>query len=196
MPQELSELNNSARHTAVISDVPAMFWKLAWDIDQFDDIQRSDPDLVEPLAFAAINVCVSAASLRDWVATAFVAKRRSEGRKTSKKEVVDHIYRHVQQQQMCEAIANTAKHSRFSEGDWLGGSVIIDSVEPSEDDPGGLILRHLHADGAYNSIALNAFMSLEMNWWGELQNLGFAFPRIGPEWRQRRIRRIFGKRPI
>jgi hypothetical protein len=37
-----------------------MFSKLAWDADIFRDIQISYPDEPEPLAFAAINVCVSA----------------------------------------------------------------------------------------------------------------------------------------
>jgi hypothetical protein len=178
------------RHTAVISNVPGMFWKLAWDIDQFDDIQRNDPILGDPLAFAAINVCISASSLRGWAVAAVVAKQRLEGKKIEEKQVSDHIYQHVEQQRMCEAIANTAKHSRFREAEWQGGHVRIDYEEPTEDDPGGLILRHIHEDGAFTSIALNAFMCLERNWWGELQNLGFAFPHTDPEWRQRRIREL------
>lgn len=175
------------RHTVVISDVPSMYWKLVWDIDQFGEIQRFDSELVEPLAFSAINVCISAASLRDWVATAYVARQRSAGKKIQRDEVIEHIYSHVRQQKMCEAIANTAKHSSFSEGQWSGGFVRIDFDEPTEDSSGGFILRHVHEDGAFTSIALNAFDSLRRNWWGELQNLGFAFPNTVPAWQQLRL---------
>ncbi len=182
-----------SRHTVVVSDVESMFWKLSWDIIQFDDLQRNQPDLIEPLAYAAINVCIAASSLRDWAVSAFVSKTRESGRKVTEAEVVKHIHAHVLQQAMCEAIANTAKHSRFNEGQWVGGSVRVEFDEPSEDDPGGLILRHIHEDGAYSGIALNAFMNLESNWWGVLQNLGFAFPRTPPEWRQRQLRAIFGR---
>lgn len=89
---------------------------------------------------------------------------------------------------MCEAIANTAKHSRFDEGRWRDGFVRIDFDAPTEDNPGGIILRLMNVDGPFTSIALNAFMLLERNWWAELQNLGFAFPNIDPEWRQRRYK--------
>lgn len=183
-----------SRHTVVISDVPSMYWKLVWDIDQFGEIQRYDSELMEPLAFSAINVCISASSLRDWVVTAYVARQRSEDRKAQRDQVIEHIYRHISQQKMCEAIANTAKHSRFNEGQWTGGSVRIDFDEPTEDAPGGFILRHVHEDGVFSSIALNAFDSLRRNWWGELQNLGFAFPNTAPAWQQVRLQRLFGPR--
>ena len=104
---------NPARHTVVISDVVSMYWKLSWDIQQFDEIQRDYPEVVEPLAYAAINVCISALSLRDWTVAAFVAKSRADGKKVNESMVVDHIHKHILQQAMCEAIANTAKHARF-----------------------------------------------------------------------------------
>ena len=72
----------------------------------------------------------------------------------------------------------------------------MDVDEPSEEDEGGLILRHIYDNGQYSSVALNSFMYLETNWWGELQNLGFAFPRAPPEWRQRQLRAIFGNLDI
>ena len=190
-----SSEDTPTRHTVVLSDVESMYWKLTWDIQQFNDIQRNSPDFVEPLAYAAINVCIAARSLRDWTVSTFVEQRRAEKRPIKESDVVDHILAHVTQQGMCEAIANTAKHARFHEGKWARGSVRVDIAEPNEDDPGGLILRHLHEDGAWPSLALNAFMSLESNWWGELQNLGFAFARTPPAWRQRQIQEIFGKAP-
>lgn len=192
MTEPSPDIATPAQHTVVISDVPSMFWKLAWDIDQFDDIQRNGPDIVEPLAFAAINVCFSATSLGEWVAAAYVTRIRSEGGTAKRDEIIKQIHQRIPQQKICDAIANTAKHSRFHEGKWSGGSARIDLDKPDEDSPGGHILRHVHANGATTKVALNEFMSLEQNWWNELQNLGFTFPYIGPEWRQHRIRRIFG----
>lgn len=183
-------------HTAVIADVPTMWEKLTWDIAQFDDIQRSSPDLREPLGFAAINVCISASSLRDWTVAAFVRKRRGLGQTVDQQRVIDHIYAHVPQQRMCEAIANTAKHSRFNAAQWPDGIVRLDWEEESESDPPGYVLRHIHAGGAFDSIALNAFGDMQRSWWGELQNLGFAFSANphGFEWQQRRLRDFFGER--
>lgn len=192
MPRTPESSELPKRHTVVVSDVESMFWKLYWDIHQFDEIQRNDPYVVEPLAYAAINVCIAASSLRAWTVSAFVSDRRALGKKVTESEVISHIHHHVSQQAMCEAIANTAKHSRFNEGQWVGGSVRIDFEEPSEDDPGGLILRHIHRDGAYSGVALNAFINLESNWWAELQNLGYSFPRTPPEWMQRKLRAMFG----
>lgn len=169
-----------------------MFAKLQWDIDQFDEIQREMPDIAEPLGFAAINVCISASSLRNWTVAAFIQRCRSEGKPVRERDVVDHIYAHIQQQQMCEDIANTAKHSGFAERQWLGGSVSINFDEASEDSPGGYVLRHLHQSGKITSIALNAFAAMERCWWGELQNLGFAFPNTPPEWRRRKFAAAFG----
>lgn len=184
------------RHTAVITDVPMMWQKLAWDIDQFDDIQRSYPDMAEPLAFAAINVCISAASLADWASAAFISRRRAEGRPIGRAEVLAHIHATVPQQVMCEAIANTAKHSRFDEREWVGGEVRLDWSDGNEDEPPGYLLRHIHADNQIESVALNAFGVLERNWWGALQTMGFALPATHSlEWRQRRLQGIFGTRP-
>ena len=95
---------------------------------------------------------------------------------------------------MCEALANAAKHSRFAERDWAGGQVRMGWSEGGEDDPPGYVLRHVHADGGYESIALNAFGSLEAAWWSELKRLGFVLARHKHdfEWRQRRVRLAFG----
>lgn len=190
-PQDGPEL-----HTAVITDVPSMWQKLAWDVDQFDEIQRSYPDLAEPLGFAALNVCIAAASLRDWAVGAVLKLRRSQGHRPKEREVIDHIHQHVTQQRMCEAIANTAKHSRLTAGQWPDGSVRMTWHEASEDEPPGYVLRHIHADGVYESLALNAFGNLVTNWWGELQNLGFAFPGGSAqfEWKQRKLQAMFDGR--
>jgi hypothetical protein len=183
------------KHTAIIGDVETMWQKLVWDIHQFDQIQRSNPDLREPLGFAAINVCIAAASLADWAVSSVVSRRREEGQPTTDAAVRAHIHAHVHQQAMYEAIANTAKHARLQDGLWPDGEVRIDWNDASEDDPPGFILRHVHP-GGIQSIALNAFGVLQRNWWGELQNLGFPFSGniSGFEWWQRDIEAIFGRR--
>lgn len=183
------------KHTAIIGDVETMWQKLVWDSHQFDQIQRGNPDLKEPLGFAAINVCIAAASLADWTVASVVARRRDAGKPTTDAKVREHIYAHVPQQAMCEAIANTAKHARLKDGLWPDGEVRIDWEDASEDDPPGFFLRHVHPDGI-QSIALNAFGVLQRHWWGELQNLGFPFSgNIGEfEWWQRHVETIFGRR--
>lgn len=67
-------------------------------------------------------------------------------------------------------------------------------VDDSEDDPPGYVLRHIHADGQFESIALNAFSAMQRTWWGELQNLGFSFSGRAASfaWYQRHIAEMFG----
>lgn len=185
---------SASEHTVVITDVQNMFWKLAWDIKQFDEIQRNQPDFVAPLAYAAINVCIAATSLRDWVVSEVRSLRRDQGLADMREQAIrEQIYRYVPQQQMCEAIANTAKHSRLSEGDWQGGSVRVNFHEPDEWTPGGYMLMHIHGNQRHE-IGLNEFMALERCWWLALHQLGFAFQHSGPDWWQARLRSIFGDR--
>lgn len=196
MSRRNREAGDPRQHTAVISDVQSMWEKLTWDVVQFDELQRSMPDLPQPLGFAAINVCLSASSLRDWTATAWVKARRASGKPASRDEVVAYIYAHVPQQRMCEAIANTAKHSMLDTGGWPDGRVELVFEEGDDIMPPGYVLRHIHEGGQYDSIALNAFTTMQRCWWGALQNLGFAFSAnpIAFEWRQRQIRAVFGDR--
>jgi hypothetical protein len=191
MTRRTSTCELPSRHTVVVSDVESMFWKLTWNIHQFDQIQRTDPQVHEPLAYAAIDVCIAASSLCDWTAAAFVSKKRELGEQVTKADVTAQIDAAVPQQAMCRSIANTAKHSRFEEGDWAGGSVRIDSDPPSEEVPGGLFLRYVNNNGATTSIAANELQLLETNWYAALQTLGFTFPRTPPKWMQLHYQRIF-----
>ena len=103
------------------------------------------------------NQCLHRRSeLADWTVTSFVARKRDEGKPTTDADVRAHIHARVRQQGMCEAIANTAKHSRLKDRMWPDGEVRIDWNDASEDDPAGFILRHVHP-GGIQSIALNAF---------------------------------------
>ncbi|PCK77516.1 hypothetical protein [Rhizobium sophoriradicis] len=60
-----------------------MWEKLCWDVEQFQDIQRSYPQERQPLAFAAINVCIAAWSLEQWAKIEWIKKMRSEGKEVS-----------------------------------------------------------------------------------------------------------------
>lgn len=70
------------RHTVLIGNPVTMWEKLAWDIDEFQDIQRLAPDEREPLVYSAINVCIAAWSLENWVVATLKARWREEPDKT------------------------------------------------------------------------------------------------------------------
>lgn len=176
------------RHTVTIASVEDLYWKLVWDVLRLDDIQRGGTKDPEPLAYAAINVCIAAVSLRDWTVAALLGP---DATKAEKIGLYEKIRASVAAQVMCEAVANTAKHSSFREDRWIGGSLSIVDVPADEDDPGGLRLQ-LSPPQPSGGIALNAFLTMEEEWWTTLQNLGIGFPRRPPEWRQRQLRAIFG----
>ena len=91
-------------HTVVIGSAVDMWSKLAWDVDVFEDIQRSFPNEKQPLAYAAINVCIAAISLRDWVQAA--VKHRA-GDEWNKDAFFQDLRDAVPELVVCEAIANT-----------------------------------------------------------------------------------------
>ena len=148
-----------------------MWAKLAWDVDVFRDIQIGYPHEQQPLAYAAINACIAATSLRNWAETAVRSKARGDGRTFDKQRFDSDVTSAVPGQAMYEAIANTAKHSRFADGEWPGGRVSMDWQDGDEDSPPGWILRY-SADGAVVSgLSVNSFMSLPEVWWSHLRDL-------------------------
>lgn len=180
-------------HTAIIGDAGNMWSKLAWDADVCRDVQISYPSEQQPLAYAAINVCIAAWSLRNWVEGELIRRARTQG---AKFDIAAHrvaMNTAVPEQAMCEAIANTAKHARHEDGGWPGGQVSLDWQEGDEDCPEGFELRHLNGDGGGGALAVNSFHALCENWWKFLNTLGLAqeVPRT-PEWQQNKLRRIFG----
>jgi len=131
-------------HTAIVGDVAGMWSKLRWDADLFRDLQLAWPDEQEPLAYAAINVCIAASSLRDWV-KADLRRREPRADRPSPKDIVQEIWAAVPLQPMCEAIANSAKHSVLSDR-WDGTAVL--AWEEDEESPPGYVLRYSAADGS------------------------------------------------
>lgn len=181
-------------HTVVIGDPATMWAKLAWDVDNFSQLQRDYPDQIEPLAFAAVNVCIAAWSLRNWTWSAYSRRERAQGRIHTKQDFLTRLHAAVPEQPMCEAIANTAKHASLDESEWAGGLVRIDWHEASEDTPGTFILRQVDSEADGDTMGLSRFGDLERNWLDYLKALGFEAPRHvnDLEFRQRRLREIFG----
>ncbi len=184
------------RHTAVVGDVAAMWSKLAWDVDVFRDIQVGYPHEQQPLAYAAINVCIAATSLRNWAETAVRSDARASGRAFDRQGFDSDLTVAVPAQAMCEAIANTAKHSRFADGEWPGGRVSLEWEEGDEDSPPGWILRYGVEGAVIPSLSVNRFGSLPETWWAHLRDLGLVEGDFHlPEWQQNKLRRIFGHSP-
>ncbi|MFZ3005384.1 MAG: hypothetical protein WA047_04360 [Phenylobacterium sp.] len=170
-----------------------MWSKLAWDADVCRDVQISYPRERQPLAYAAINVCIAASSLRDWVISELTGRARAAGLKIDEKAHHKAMNAAVPEQAMCEAIANTAKHARHRDGGWPGGQVSLEWQEGDEDCPPGYMLHHLNGSGCAGALAVNSFEALCGNWWNFLRALDLAGDRSRtPEWQQNKLRRIFG----
>lgn len=183
-------MEEAKQHTVVIGTAVDMWSKLAWDVDVFDDIQRSYPDEALPLAYAAINVCIAATSLRDWVQAA--VKQRA-GNTWNKQDFFQDLRDAVPELAACEAIANTSKHSHFRSGGWVGGRVELIWDDGDEDAPSGYLLYHAASDRQSSCIALSRFTDLSRNWWKHLEHLGLTDGNTQvAEWYSNKMARIFG----
>jgi hypothetical protein len=185
-------MSQATKHTAIISDPVSMWSKLAWDADCFRDIQTSYPDEKEPLAYAAINVCIAAASLQDWVEE-FLKRMASDSCEPwDKNAFFNDVISAIPEQSACVAIANTSKHSNFRERRWLNGEVLLAYEEGDEDIPSGYVLYHVIAQSHSEGFALNRFDDLCRNWWAFLTARGLTQGHSGmPEWRSNKLNRIF-----
>lgn len=181
-------------HTAIIGDVVAMWEKLAWDVDQYQDIQRSCPHEKQPLSFAAINACVAAWSLEQWAKAAWMKRERLADKKVSEKQFYGLIGPLVPAQAICASIANTAKHAEHHDHEhWKGGEVRLDWDDGDEDVPSGFILYHVGPNQTKAASAYSTFEDVRNDWWTCLVTLGLATgPQRSPEFMQNKLRRIFG----
>lgn len=182
----------ATHHTVIIGDVAEMWSKLAWDADACRDLQVAYPSERQPLAYAAINVCIAAWSLRNWTEKALIDRASAGGAAFDKEGHRRAMNMAVPEQAMCEAIADTAKHARHRDGEWPGGRVSIDWQDGDEDCPPGYMLHHSLEGGPSGSLGVNSFQALCENWWKFLANLGLVQGRMPlPEWHQNKLRRIF-----
>lgn len=169
-----------------------MWSKLAWDADCFRDIQISYPDEREPLAYAAINVCIAAASLQDWVREHLKRTAEDAGISWEDNIFFKDVISSVPEQSACVAIANTSKHSEFRERRWRNGEVVLAYEEGDNDVPSGYVLYHAIAHSHSEGFALSRFDALCQNWWTFMTARGLTDGHSGtPEWRNKKLNLIF-----
>jgi len=169
-----------------------MWSKLAWDADCFRIIQTSYPDEREPLAYAAINVCIAAASLQDWVEKSLEHRAKQASDAWGQKSFFEDVISAVSEQSACVAIANTSKHSQFKERRWLNGEVLLAYEEGDEDVPSGYVLYHVISGSHSEGFALSRFDALCRNWWKFLVAHGLIDRQSGsPDWMNNKLNRIF-----
>lgn len=177
----------------IIGDAVKMWEKLVWDVDQYQDIQRSNPQERQPLAFAAINVCIAAWSLEQWAKTAWMKRERSCGSGASESDFHALVRQLVPYQRICVDIANTAKHARHRDESWEGGEARLEWQEADEDGPSTFLLMHVNKVGERKVLAYNTFEAVRNDWWKCLVSMGLATgPQYSPEFMQNKLRRIFG----
>lgn len=134
-------------HTLIIDDVRTAWEKMYWDVDVFGDVQRSFPEEHEPLAYAALNACVSASSLESWSFVAWKRQRRKKDCKTEDSEFYDLLETMIPHQGLCADVPNTTLHGDHREHCWLGGSLDLrydEADEADEDSPSGFVVLKLH----------------------------------------------------
>lgn len=188
-------MSEATKHTAIISDPASMWSKLAWDADCFRDIQTRYPDETEPLAYAAINVCIAAASLQDWVKEFLKRAAKKAGTPWDENSFFNDVRLAVPEQSACVAIANTSKHSAFQERRWLNGEVLLAYEEGDENIPSGYVLYHVIADSHSEGLALYRFESLCRNWWKFMTACGLTDGRSDmPTWKNNKLNRML--RPV
>lgn len=184
-------------HTVLITDVVTMWEKLYWDVEQYLEIQRSYPKERQPLAFAAINVCIAAWSLEQWARTAWMSKTRCAGRRADASIFNNLLRLEVPDQSICADVANTAKHAAYDDRNWKDGEASLEWEEGDEDAPPTFVLRHVSMRGATKVSAFETFDSVRDHWWTFLVSIGLAAgPRYTPEFMQNKLRRIFGDQAI
>ncbi|MBO9195043.1 hypothetical protein J5277_13110 [Rhizobium sp. 16-449-1b] len=181
----------------LITDVVTMWEKLYWDVEQYQDIQRSHPHERQPLAFAAINVCIAAWSLEQWARTAWLSNIRNDSRKADGNLFNDFVRQHVPEQAICADIANTSKHAAYRDENWQGGEASLEWEDGDEDMPPTFVLRHVGSAGAAKVSAYETFDKVRDHWWSLLIAVGLAAgPMYPPEFMQNKLRRIFGDWPV
>ncbi|BCP53748.1 hypothetical protein K32_23650 [Kaistia sp. 32K] len=176
----------------IIGNAVTMWEKLLWDTEVFTDIQRDFPHEKQPISYAAINVCISAWSLENWVVKA-VAERDGRSAIPDFRQSLD---KWIPNQGKCADIANTAKHAEHRDDRWKGGSVELFWDDLDEDAPSAWALYHVDEDGNH-ALAFDVFSSLVNEWWQVLVNVGLAEgKRPTPDWLRMKFQRIFGNIPV
>lgn len=179
-------------HTVIIGDVRTAWEKMYWDVDVFGDLQRSYPEEQEPIAYAALNACISASSLESWAMTAWKRQRRQGDGSANDINFHALLETTIPHQGLCVDVANTTKHGDHRESRWKGGKLDLRYDDASEDSPSGFAVLKLHE--GRTSYLYNDLHDLPRCWWLFLQKVDLVSGgQPTPDWWQRKISRMFGQ---
>lgn len=179
-------------HTLIIDGLRMAWEKMWWDVDVFGDVQRSFPEEQEPLAYAALNACISASSLENWSLMEWKRQRRKRGSRPKDSEFYDLLASMIPHQGLCVDVANTTKHGDHRESRWQGGKLDLRYDEADEDSPSGFTVLKLHSSGT--SYLYNDLHDLPRSWWRFLVEVELVSgEQPTPEWWQRKMAREFNQ---
>lgn len=179
-------------HTLILDDIRTAWEKMYWDIDVFGDVQRSYPEEQEPLAYAALNACISASSLENWSLVYWTRQLREKGCRVNDSDFHDLLSTMIPHQGLCVDVANTTKHGDHRENRWKGGKLDLRYNEADEYTPSGFTVLKLHESGS--SSLYNDLHDLPRLWWLFLEKIDLVSgEQPTPEWWQRKMSRIFNR---
>ncbi len=112
-------------HTLIIEDVHSAWEKMYWDVDVFGDVQTAYPEEHEPLAYTALNACLSASMLENWSLVAWKQQCRQKDLKKKSNDFFDLLADFIPNQGLCVDVANTTKHGNHREERWSGGQLSL-----------------------------------------------------------------------
>ncbi|NGO62317.1 hypothetical protein G6N76_01420 [Rhizobium daejeonense] len=163
-----------------------MWEKLAWNVEELEDIQRMQNDEFQPLCYAFLDACITAQCLQHWV----LHHLGMQGKEKSKAFEAE-LYTRMPDQLMCVSIANSAKHAHYS-GDWSGVLELV--FEPSDEDvQGGWSVRHIYPGSEERLVTVGNLRELCFQWFNLLVERGLVHgPYTSPAWFSNKMRRIFG----
>lgn len=174
------------KRTLILRNALTAWEKLAWNVDQLEDVQRLQNDEMQPLCYAFLDACVAAQCLQEWVAQQSGVKGDD-----ARKSFEARIFARIPDQQMCVSIANSMKHANFS-GSWPGALELV--FEPSDEETsGGWVIRHLTTENDEQVVTIAALRQLSHQWFRLLVEFGHVDgPYLSPSWWTTKMRRIFG----
>ncbi|MBL3565969.1 hypothetical protein JMM59_13285 [Rhodovulum sulfidophilum] len=178
-------------HTLIIKDVHNAWEKMWWDIDIFGDVQRSFPEEEEPLAYAALNACLSASNLEHWALSRWTREQRQRGNYSDDLPFRELLEEMVPQQGLCVDVANTTKHGGHRNIRWPNGELKLEYEEANEHCPPGYTVRSFHE--RKTSYLYNDLHDLPRLWWCFLAKIDLVSgEQPTPAWWSRKMSRIFG----
>ncbi len=179
-------------HTLIIEDVHTAWEKMYWDIDVFGDIQRSYPDEKQPLAYAALNACISASSLENWSLAQWKKQCRMRNDKPEERYFDNLLKTTIPSQGLCVDVANTTKHGNHRDRRGGDAELTLKFDEPSEHTPPGFVVRK--SNNGEISLLYNNLYHLPTHWWTFLQKVDLVSgEQPTPNWWATKISGLFDR---